>query len=156
MTSPGDGSATTTLSTPAACSPAVPLCHDPGAGDPPPAPSTAELAIRRVLRVPIGPPRASDDAANRLFSTSIALSALRCLFTYIFVPVLVPLVGPAVGNSPAIGIPLSLLALVFDVRAVRRFWMANHAWRWRMTALYSVLMVMVGALAVIDIVHAVS
>lgn len=121
-----------------------------------PAPTAAEAVIRRVLRVPAGPPKASDDAANRLFSTSIALSALRCLMTYVIVPVLVPLVGPAVGNAPEIGIPLSILALVFDVRAVRRFWMADHPWRWRMTALYAVLMVMVGALAVIDVIHAVS
>lgn len=156
MTSPGEAPATTTLTTAGTCSPSVPLCPDAGASDPPPAPSTAELVVRRVLRVPLGPPRASDDAANRLFSASIAISALRCLFTYIFVPVIVPLVGPAVGNSPAIGIPLSLLALVFDVRAVRRFWLANHAWRWRMTGLYAVLMAMVSSLLILDIVRAVS
>lgn len=156
MTSPGEAPATTTLTTAATCSPSVPLCPDAGASDPPPAPSAAELAVRRVLRVPLGPPRASDDAANRLFSASIAISALRCLFTYIFVPVIVPLVGPAVGNSPAIGIPLSLLALVFDVRAVRRFWLANHAWRWRMTGLYTVLIAMVSSLLILDIVRAVS
>lgn len=163
MSGTGDAAATTTLDTTAD---AVPACPVPGLGTvcpfpqpggvvPPPA-SPAEAVIRRVLRVPVGPPRASDDAANRLFSASILLSALRCLFTYVFVPVLVPLVGPAVGNSPAIGIPLSVVALVFDVRAVRRFWLANHPWRWRMTALYSVLMVMVAALAVIDVVHALS
>ncbi len=125
-------------------------------GDAPPRPSGTETVVRRILRVPLGPPKASDDAANRLFSTSIALSALRCLFTYIFVPVLVPVLGMSVADSPAIGIPLSLLALVFDVRAVRRFWLADHAWKWRMTGLYSLLMAMVTALLVIDIVHAVS
>jgi hypothetical protein len=136
--------------------PAVFACPRSVLGDTPPAPGLLETAIRRVLFVPVGPAKASDDAANRLFSASILLSALRCLFTYIVVPVLVPLVGPAVGNSPAIGIPLSLLALVFDVRAVRRFWLANHPWRWRMTAVYAALMVMVGALFIIDVVHAVS
>lgn len=132
------------------------VCPIPQPGVVPPPASAAEAVIRKVLRVPAGPPKASDDAANRLFSASILLSALRCLFTYVVVPVLVPLVGPAVGNSPGIGIPLSVVALVFDVRAVRRFWLANHPWRWRMTALYAVLMVMVAALAVIDVVHAVS
>lgn len=118
--------------------------------------SRTETVVRRVLRTPVGPPRASDDAANRLFSTSIALSALRCLFTYIFVPVAVPVLGLSVADSPAVGIPLSLLALVFDVRAVRRFWLADHAWKWRMTVLYGLLMAMVSALFVIDIIHAVS
>ncbi len=126
-----------------------------GAGAVAHSPRTESL-VRRVLRVPTGPPRASDEAANRLFSTSIALSALRCLFTYIFVPVVVPVLGLSVAASPAIGIPLSVLALVFDVRAVRRFWMADHAWKWRMTVLYALLMAMVSALFVIDLVHAFS
>lgn len=118
--------------------------------------SRAEILVCRALRVPPGPPQATDEAANRLFSASILLSALRCLFTYIFVPVLVPVLGLSVGDSPAIGIPLSLVALFFDVRAMRRFWLADHAWKWRMTAVYTILMVMVGSLFIIDIVHAAS
>ena len=34
-------------------------------------------------------------------------------------------------------------ALVFDVRAVRRFWLAQHPWRWKVTALYSVVTLMI-------------
>jgi hypothetical protein len=44
--------------------------------------------------------------------------------------------------------PLSALALVFDIQAVRRFWSANHHWRWKLTGLYVVLIVgIVGLLA---------
>jgi hypothetical protein len=124
-------------------------------GLPAPTPG-AETVLRRLLRAPPGPPTATDDEAHRLFSASIAISALRCLLTYIVLPILTPLIGPAVGNSPTIGIPLSIVALVFDVRAVRRFWLAEHPWRWKITALYAVVMIMIAGLLVVDVIHAVS
>ena len=153
MAGTGEGSVTAAASaaTGAGLTGSRSVTYDPARHSP-----RTESVVRRVLRVPTGPPRASDEAANRLFSTSIALSALRCLFTYIFVPVVVPVLGLSVADSPALGIPLSLLALVFDVRAVRRFWMADHAWKWRMTFLYALLMAMVTALLVIDLIHAFS
>lgn len=111
--------------------------------------------MRRLLRVPAGPPTASDDGAHRLFSASIAISALRCLLTYLVLPIFTPLVGPTTGASPTVGIPLSVVALIFDVRAVRRFWLADHRWRWKITALYTVVMIMIVGLLIDDIIHAV-
>lgn len=128
---------------PASCDPAVAQ---------PPRTSAFETALRCVLRIPPGPRRASDDQAYRLFSWSIAISATRCLLTYIVVPVLVPLAGPLSGGGAPVGIPLSLLALVFDVRALRRFWLADHRWRRPMTAVYGVVMAMVLGLLVTDVV----
>lgn len=117
----------------------------------PPQVTSRELLLRRLLRVPVGPPRASEDQAHRLFSISIALSAARCLVTYVGLPVVAPLVGSAAGGSPAVGIPLGIVALVFDVRAVRNFWLAEHRWRRQMTALYALVMAMVTALLIHDI-----
>lgn len=113
--------------------------------------SRAELGVRRVLCVPYGSPSASASQAERLFSISIVLSAMRCLLTYIAIPVLGPLIGSSVTDSPAVGIPLAVLALVFDVRSVRRFWMADHRWRWQMTAVYVVVAAMVSVLLAQDI-----
>ena len=110
-----------------------------------------ETALRRALRVPPGPPKASDDQAHRLFSLSIAISAARCLLSYVVLPILVPLVGPAAGTSPALGIPLAAGALIFDIRAVRRFWLAGHRWRRPITGLYIVVMAMVASLLFADI-----
>lgn len=107
--------------------------------------------MRRVLAVPQGRPTADDDQAHRLFSLSIALLAARCLASYIILPVVTPLIGPSTGTGPAVGIPLSVLALVFDVRALRRFWLADHRWRWKMTVVYGLLMVLVTALLAWDI-----
>jgi hypothetical protein len=106
----------------------------------------AERRIRHLLRVPERRPAESEDSANRIFSVSIVLSALRCLLTYIFLPILSPLLGLATSVGPAVGIPLAVVALVFDVAGIRRFWLADHRWRWQMTAVYVVVMCFVLAL----------
>lgn len=108
----------------------------------------ADRAIRRVLRIPERRPPAGEDAAHRIFSVGIVLSALRCLLTYIFLPVLAPLLGVAGSVGPSIGIPLSVVALTFDVMGIRRFWLADHRWRWAMTVIYLMVMGLVVALLV--------
>jgi len=111
-----------------------------------------EGALRRALRIPQGPPKAGNDQAERLFSLSIAVSAARCLLSYVVLPVLAPLLGRAAGVGPALGIPLGVLALIFDIRAVRRFWLAEHRWRRPITGVYVVVMAMVAGLLIHDIV----
>jgi hypothetical protein len=68
-------------------------------------------------------------------------------------PVLTPLLGAYAGVGPALGIPIGIVALVFDVRGIRRFWLADHKWRWPVTALYACVMVLVTVLVVQDIRH---
>jgi len=89
---------------------------------------------------------------HRLFSTGILLSALRCLLTYVLLPIVAPLLGAAAGVAPAIGLPLAVVALGFDVAGMRRFFVANHKSRWAMSAIYLAVMGLVVALMVIDIV----
>ena len=115
--------------------------------------SRADVTVRRLLFVPAGPPSVGDEAAHRMFSISIVLSGLRCLLGYVVFPIVTPALGVAGGVGPAVGIPIAVLALVFDVVGIRRFWLANHRWRWGMTLIYSAVMVMVSALLVADIVH---
>src|ERR1035437_1997336 len=90
--------------------------------------------MRRLLRVPEGPPSADDASAHRIFSASILLSGLRCLLGYVVLPILTPMLGAAAGAGPAVGLPIGIVALRFDVRGVRRFWLASHRWRWPITA----------------------
>jgi len=108
----------------------------------------ADRFARRVLRVrqPDG-----DAEVHNIFSSSIALSATRCLLSYIILPVLAPWIGAVPVIGPAIGIPVGLVALVFDVRAIKRFFVADHRWRWVAALLYVVVMAMVTALVVRDI-----
>jgi len=116
----------------------------PGAGPRRP----ADRFARRVLRIgdPVGEPE-----VHNIFSSSIALSATRCLLSYIILPVLAPWLGTLPLIGPAIGVPLGIVALVFDVRAIRRFFQAEHRWRWVAAGLYLVIMVMVTALVARDI-----
>jgi hypothetical protein len=63
-------------------------------------------------------------------SSSIAISGVRCLLTYLVIPI----AGPALHMANSIGRPLSmilcLLAAYFSVRSMRRFWASNHRYRW--------------------------
>ncbi len=96
---------------------------------------------------------AGDKQIYNIFSSSIALSAARCLLTYVLLPLVGGLVGALPSVGPAVGLPLGALAMVFDVRAVRRFFQAGHRWRWAATALYLAVMAMVASLMAIDLSH---
>jgi hypothetical protein len=109
----------------------------------------------RLLRIPDDRPPIDESETHRIFSASIFLSALRCLMSYIFLPVLLPAIGVARGVGPAIGIPIGILALTFDYLGIRRFWMARHRHRWAFTALYAVVGGMVFTLVVVDVIDAV-
>lgn len=111
----------------------------------------ADAAIRRLLWIPAGSPKLDADGTSRIFSTSMALSGMRCMFTYVFMPILTPALGAVVG--PVIGIPLAVVALVFDVRGIRTFWRVDHPQRWLMTVLYLVVMGWLAYLLIRDIVE---
>ncbi|HWD24143.1 MAG TPA: hypothetical protein VG368_01650 [Acidimicrobiales bacterium] len=109
--------------------------------------------MRSLLRIPEVRPTRRQRAVHGIFSVSIMISALRCVVTYLLLPLIAPLVGGATGAAPAIGVPISVVALVFDVFGVRRFWLADHKQRWIMTWVYFAVMVMVTVFLVADLVH---
>ncbi len=80
----------------------------------------------------------------------MVLSGLRCLLSYVIFPFVLPALGLASAIGPAIGIPVGLLALVFDALGIRRFFAADHRWRWQMAAIYLTVMVLVAYLVVHD------
>jgi hypothetical protein len=118
-----------------------------------PARSNAELVMRRVLCIPSRPAKVRSDDVYRAFNLAIILSGLRCLLGYVVFPIVSPALGAATGVGPALGIPIGIVALVFDVVGIRRFWIADHRWRWNMTLLYAAVMALVSVLLVRDIVH---
>jgi len=117
--------------------------------------SRADQTMRRLLRVPDDQSPIDESETHRIFSASIFLSALRCLLSYIVLPVILPAIGLARGVGPAIGIPIGILALTFDYLGIRRFWLADHRHRWAFSALYAVVGTMVLVLLIVDIVDVV-
>ena len=89
---------------------------------------------------------------QRAFSTSILVSATRCLLTYIVLPFLAPALGLAAGVGPAIGIPIGIVAIASNVLTIRRFWAADHRWRWAYTAVALTVIALLLVLMAEDIV----
>lgn len=88
--------------------------------------------MRRVLRV--GTPDASANAgAHRAFRYSVAVSAVRCLITYVAIPIVFPLLSIAGWVAAPVGFALCVIAVVNGVISVRRFWVADHPRRWTYT-----------------------
>jgi hypothetical protein len=110
----------------------------------------ADLAMRRLLRISDGQV-ASERAAQRAFSTSVLVSAVRCTLTYVVLPFLAPLLGLAAGVGPAIGIPVGVVAIVCNVLTIRRFWAADHRWRWAYTGLALAVIALLLVLMVRDV-----
>ncbi len=88
--------------------------------------------MRRLLRVEAAQSR-SPSELHQTFRTSILLSATRCLMTYVVLPFAAPAIGFAAGVGPWIGLPLGTLAIVANGVTMRRFWAADHLWRWPYT-----------------------
>jgi hypothetical protein len=112
--------------------------------------SPLDLRMLRLLRLPPGPPTATERSARRVFEVSIYISAARCLLTYIVLPFIFPIIGVSTRATPAIGIPVSLIAIAADVTSIRRFWRADHRYRWHYTALAGAIICAMTVLLVID------
>lgn len=107
--------------------------------------------MRRVLRVG-GLDRAASAGAHRAFRTSVLVSAVRCLITYLAIPILVPLLSLSGWVAAPIGIVLCVIAVVNGVVSVRRFWVADHPRRWVYTGFMGVVFVIL-AVAMVSEFH---
>ncbi len=111
--------------------------------------SPADAFMRRVLRVRIG--GASQQSAQKAFSTSILLSTVRCMLTYVILPLLKPVVDLSGGVGPALGLLIGTVSAVAIIASMRRFWASNHTWRWGYTAVGGAILVLLVVQAVGDV-----
>ena len=101
----------------------------------------ADRAMRRLLRLPDDAPPVSLLAAQRAFGKSILISGARCLLTYVLLPLLGPVVGISGAAGPMLGIVLGLVSMAAIVLATRRFFAADHRWRWAYATVGGVIFV---------------
>jgi hypothetical protein len=113
--------------------------------------SRADQVMRRVLRLPADGPKASIFGAHGAFSTSIAISAARCLVTYIFLPLLSPLLNLSGSVGPILGLVVGAVSMVAIVFSIRRFFAADHKYRWHYAAVGGAIMILLVVQAVIDV-----
>ena len=109
--------------------------------------------MRRLLRLPTDAPRATEASARKLVEKSLLISMTRCLLTYVVLPFLAPILGIAAGVTPVVGVVVGVVAIVANVASVRRFWRADHRYRWHYTALAAVIVLALLWLVVADLVE---
>lgn len=115
----------------------------------------ADRFMRRLLRVS-GTDRNVVGDAHRAFRTSVVISAVRCLITYLVVPIAVPLLSFAGVFAAPIGIALCIVAVVNGVVSVRRFWVSDHSMKWLYTWFIVVVFIVLGIALYADITRLVS
>ena len=130
-----------------------PVPHGAAAERPPVQRSRADEIARRVLRIKERPAHVSEAAAQSAFSKSMAISATRCTLTYVVFPFVLPAAGFATGVGPVLGLVIGTIAIICDVYTVRRFFAADHRYRWHFTAIAVCVIGLLSVLLVQDAAH---
>lgn len=112
--------------------------------------SAADRFMRRLLRVSTRDTTVVGDA-HRAFRTSVVVSGLRCLVSYVLIPVLIPVLNVAGVLAAPIGIALCAVAVVNGIISVRRFWVSDHRSRWMYTWFMAVVFAVLAVALYADI-----
>ena len=94
---------------------------------------------------------AVEGPAERVFSTSVVVSGIRCFLFYVLFPWLLPAAGIAAGVGSGIGLAVGSVAIVFNVASIRRFQRTGHRYRWLVTALNAGIIGLLSVLMAIDL-----
>ncbi|MDA3039890.1 MAG: hypothetical protein O3C27_10255 [Actinomycetota bacterium] len=104
--------------------------------------TTADSVMLRVLRLPEDlPSTGGADVAQQTaearsaFQTSIFISSIRCLLTYIILPFVAPTFAFLGQVAKPVGVAVALVAMVSIVASMRKFWRVRHRQRWAYTTL---------------------
>lgn len=100
----------------------------------------ADRFMRRLLAI-TKTDAMSGAGAHQAFRVSVVISAVRCIITYVAIPILIPILSLAGWVAGPVGLALCAVAAVNGVISVRRFWGADHPHRWTYTAFIGVVFV---------------
>lgn len=101
-----------------------------------------DRAMRRLLKVGDDVDRGAVLRARRNTTTAIVVAGIRCLITYILIPVLAPYIVLVRTIGAPLSIALSVLGITMGISATRRFWVADHRYRWAYTGFIAVVVVL--------------
>lgn len=123
----------------------------PPAAQDPVAPASAAPSAATPLTGDPATEAASEESVTRTFSQSVVISGIRCVLAYVIFPWVLPLLGVAKGVGPWIGITVGVVAIGFNIASIRRFWIADHRWKWPITVINLSVIGLLVALLVVDI-----
>ncbi|NNC79987.1 MAG: hypothetical protein HKN94_07515 [Acidimicrobiales bacterium] len=90
------------------------------------------------------------DPAERVFSKSVVISGIRCTLTYVIFPFVAPLIGITASVGAVAGILIGVVAVVFNVLSIRRFFAADHPYKWWASAMNLAVIVLLAVLFLVD------
>ncbi len=99
----------------------------------------------------LNPPHESPTRAERAFSMSMLISAVRCTLTYVVLPFVTPFLGLAPGVGPGLGIGIGVVAIGANVYSLRRFWRVGHRLRRPITVLHVAVIAFLLVLIALDL-----
>jgi len=98
--------------------------------------------MRCVLCLPSDGEKASITGAENAFSKSVAISAIRCTITYLVLPILKPIVDLSGGVGPWLGLIIGAVSMIAIVFSIRRFFAADHRYRWPYAVIGSSILIL--------------
>ena len=81
------------------------------------------------------------------------ISTIRCTLTYLVFPFALPAFGLVTDTGVVISILIGTLAIICDIFSIRRFFAADHKWRWHFSTIAFSVICMLGILLVKDVVR---
>lgn len=94
---------------------------------------------------------AAEEEAQKTFSTSVLISAIRCTLTYVIFPFATPVLGIASGVGSTIGIIASVIGITANLYSIKRFHASQHRLRWQITAINVGIIILLSVLLVLDV-----
>ena len=114
--------------------------------------SRADQVMRRFLRIPEHRIMPNSDRAVSAFRRSMLISTIRCTLTYLVFPFVLPALGLVTETGLVLGIVIGTLAIGCDIFAIRRFFVADHKWRWHFSTVAITVVALLAVLLVQDII----
>jgi hypothetical protein len=115
--------------------------------------SHADIVVRKLLRIRERPSGVSPRQAVNAFRRSMIISTIRCTLTYLVFPFVLPALGLVTDTGVVISIAIGTLAMTCDIFSIRRFFAADHKWRWPFSTVAFAVICLLGILLVKDIAH---
>ena len=94
---------------------------------------------------------AAAESPTRVFSGSIAISAVRCTLSYLVLPFVLPIIGLTAGIDAELGVLLTPVAIAANLFSMQRFWASDHRYKLAACAVNATFIVLLSVLLAGDL-----